>query len=84
MIFWLQNSALIQPRTSPLKFDDLARRKVRYRTFQLRSTVDALNAGDEAVVASVTTSVEAELAAAGVEVEFTGVASEEVRALLAS
>ena len=32
-----QRSASIQPRTSSLKFDDLARRKVRYRTFQLRS-----------------------------------------------
>ena len=37
MMLWLQNSVLIQPRTSPLKFDDLAGRKVRYRTFQLRS-----------------------------------------------
>ena len=37
MNIWLQNSVLIQPRTSPLKFDDLAGRKVRYRTFQLRS-----------------------------------------------
>ena len=36
-MLWLQNSVLIQPRTSPLKFDDLAGRKVRYRTFQLRA-----------------------------------------------
>ena len=36
-MLWLQNSVLIQPRTSRLKFDDLAQRKVRYRTFQLRS-----------------------------------------------
>ena len=35
MMFWLQNSVLIEPRTGPLKFDDLARRKVRYRIFQL-------------------------------------------------
>ena len=41
MSIWLQKSASIQPRTSPLKFDDFAddlsgnRGKVRYRTFQL-------------------------------------------------
>ena len=37
-----QRSASIQPRTSPLKFDDLARRKVRYRTFQLRLYVKGI------------------------------------------
>ena len=33
MSIWLQKSASIQPRTSLLKFDDLARTKVRYRIF---------------------------------------------------
>jgi len=37
IIIWLQKSALIQPRTSPLKFDNLAenRSKIMYRIFQL-------------------------------------------------
>ena len=36
MSIWLQKSASIQPRTSLLKFDDLARSKVRYRILHLR------------------------------------------------
>ena len=56
MMLWLQNSVLIQPRTSPLKFDDLAGRKVRYRTFQLRDFVqiDGEELEDDAEVAPVT------------------------------
>ena len=44
----------------------------------VEATVDALNAGDAEVVASLTSSVVTELAAAGVQVEITGVTSEEV------
>ena len=36
MSIWLQKSASIQPRTSLLKFDDLARSTVRYRILHLR------------------------------------------------
>ena len=36
MSIWLQKSASIQPRTSLLKFDDLAQSKVRYRILHLR------------------------------------------------
>jgi hypothetical protein len=44
----------------------------------VEATVDALNAGDAEVVASLTSSVVTELAAAGVQVEITGATSEEV------
>ena len=37
MSIWLQKSASIQPRTSLLKFDDLARTKVRYRILHLEA-----------------------------------------------